>query len=82
MLDTVWKVQDFSVTHILREIKFGESRYTKTAVFAILRALKMVHLVNCSLQKVQIPKIQNSNPLNVVKTADFCTFRIPEIDFT
>ena len=33
---TVWKFQDFSVIQILREINFGESRSSKTAVFAIL----------------------------------------------
>ena len=31
---TMWKFQDFSVTHILREINFGESRSYKTVVFA------------------------------------------------
>ena len=50
---TVWKFQDFSVTQILREIKFEESRSAKTAVFAILEALNSVDLVNSSLQKVQ-----------------------------
>ena len=47
---------------ILREINLGESRSSKTAVFAILEALKFVNLANFSLQKVhkflQI-KIQN-----------------------
>ena len=32
---TVWKFQDFSVIHILREINFGEFRSSKNAVFAI-----------------------------------------------
>ena len=32
---TVWKIQDFSITQILREINFGEIRSAKTAVFAI-----------------------------------------------
>ena len=30
---TVWKLQDFSVIRILREISFGESHSSKTAVF-------------------------------------------------
>ena len=49
----VWKFQDFSVTQILREINFGECRTSKTAFFAILRALNFVNLLNYSLQIVQ-----------------------------
>ena len=30
---TVWNLTDFSVTQILREINFGESRSCKTAIF-------------------------------------------------
>ena len=36
---SMWKFQDFSVDQILREINFGESKSSKTAVFAILGAL-------------------------------------------
>ena len=36
------KFQDFTVTHILREINFGESRRSKSTVFAILRQLNIV----------------------------------------
>ena len=31
-LGTVWKFEDFSVIHILRETNFGESKSPKTAV--------------------------------------------------
>ena len=48
---TEWKLQDFSVTQILREINFGESGSSKTSVFAILGALNSVDLVNFSLEK-------------------------------
>ena len=51
--NTVWKFQDFSVTQILREIKVGESRSSKTAFFATFKALNFVNLMNFSLQKVQ-----------------------------
>ena len=47
---TVWTFQDFSVAQILREDKVGESRSTKTAIFAILEALNCVTLVSFSLQ--------------------------------
>ena len=50
---TVWKFQEFSVSQILREINFGESRSVETAIFAIFGALNSVDLVNCSIQKVQ-----------------------------
>ena len=57
--------QDFSVTQILREINFGESRSSKIAIFG---ALNFVDLVNISLQKVQkVMKNQNSEPLSVLK---------------
>ena len=49
----MWKCQDFSVNQILREINFVESRRYKTAVLAILGALKIIDLVNFSLQKIQ-----------------------------
>ena len=42
-----------SVTQILREINFGGSRNSKTAVFAICRTVNFVDLVNSSIQKVQ-----------------------------
>ena len=42
--EAVWKFQDFSVTQILREIKFGQFKSTKTVVFAILEALNLVDL--------------------------------------
>ena len=50
----VWKVQDFSVTQILREIIFGECNSAEIAIFAFFGALNSVYLViNSSLQKVQ-----------------------------
>ena len=49
----MWKFHDFSVTQILREINFAESRRSKTDVLAILEALKVIDLVNFSLQKMQ-----------------------------
>jgi len=49
----------FSITQILREINFWDSRSAKPVVFAISRAVKFVDLVEFSLQKVQkITKIK------------------------
>ena len=50
----MWKLQDFSVSQILREINFAESRTSKTALFAISGALNFVELVNFNVEKVQI----------------------------
>jgi len=66
-LCTVGKFHDFSVIQILREINLGESRSSKTAVFAIFWALKMIRLVDFKLQKVQNHNDQNLEPLNLLK---------------
>ena len=66
----MWKFQDFYITQILRETNLEDSKSAKTDVFAILRAVDFVHLVNCNLQPSESAKIhknQNSEPLNVVK---------------
>ena len=52
-IHTMWKFQYFSITQILRQINFWDTRSSKTASFAILGAVNFVHLVNISLQKVQ-----------------------------
>ena len=44
MLDTVWKVQDFSTIQILREINVGDSRSAKSAIFSHLEALNFSFL--------------------------------------
>ena len=60
---TMWKVQDISVSQILREINNGESRSYNTALFVILGALNFVNFVNLTLSNSA--KIQK--PLNVSK---------------
>ena len=61
------KFLDISITQILREINLGEFRSSKSTVFAILRALDFVDLVNFSLQKVErLIEDQNSESLNVL----------------
>ena len=46
---TVQIFHDFSITHILREIKYGGSRSSKNAVFAIFGALDFIDLVDIGL---------------------------------
>ena len=65
---SVWKIQNFSVTQILREINFGDSRSAKCAISTHSEGLNFVNLVDFSLQKVQkFIKNQVSEPLNVSK---------------
>ena len=56
---TEWKIQDFPVIQILREINFRDFRSSKTAIFSFLGAPNIANLVIFSLQ--------NSEPLNVFK---------------
>ena len=66
--NTVWKFQDFSITHILREINFGDSKMSKFDIFAIFGPLNLIDWVNLSFPKVQkFMKNQNSEPLNMSK---------------
>ena len=70
---------EISITKILREIDFGDSKSAKTAVFAILGALNFVHLVNISLSKVQkFMKIKIQNLL-MCKKADFALLETPKL---
>ena len=68
---TVWKFQDFCITEILREINFEYPRSAKSAVFAILGAVKFVHLANFSLQKVQKFIKSQFRASKCVKMVDF-----------
>ena len=63
----MWKFEDFSITQILREINFRESRRLQTAVFAKLRALNFVDLANLALKKCKKQKSHISKALNVIK---------------
>ena len=62
---TVWKLQDFSLTQLLREITFGESINSKNAVFAVLGTLNFVPLVNFRIQNAQ--KLINTQRLWMFK---------------
>ena len=48
----MWKFHDFSITQILREIKFGDSRSAKSAILSSLEAL------NCDFQKLHFLKAE------------------------
>ena len=68
---TEWKLQNFSVTPILREIKISESRVSKSAILTYLE----------SLESQDLPIGQNSEPLNLKKLNNL-TFANSKIDLT
>ena len=79
---TVWKFHDFSITQILREINFVDSRSAQSAISTHLDALNFdnndfLHFLKAEIYqifKIYIPK--NG------KNGSFYTSRIHKIDFT
>ena len=70
----MWKLQDFSVTQILREINLGESRSSKTAVFAIFWGSEF-----CSLggfQPTKIAKIHEKSNFRASKCVEMADFAL------
>jgi len=66
----VWKLQNFSVTRILRENNFGDSRSAKSAILTHLKALNFDFCVLFALfGGWKIPNQQNSKPLKWAKMA-------------
>ena len=56
---TVWIFHDFSITLILREINFRDSKSEKSAIFAILEALDFEFYEFLHLLKVEIYQINH-----------------------
>ena len=76
---TLWKFHDFSITQILREINFGDSRSAKSAILTHLEALnfdfnEFLHFLKAEFY--QINQIQSSKN---VKMAIFRISRIPNL---
>ena len=77
---TVCKFKDFPMIQILREINFGESRGSKTAVFAILGSLNFVNLLNFRLHKVQkLIILAKFRGPKMAKTADLELLDYPKL---
>ena len=53
----MWKFQDFSVTQILREINFGDSKSAKSAILAHLEALNFDFYVFLHFLKAEIDQL-------------------------
>ena len=54
---TVWKLQNFSITQILREIKVAKCRYPNSATFDYLEALNFDFYAFLYFLKAEIYKI-------------------------
>ena len=60
--DTMWKLQNFSVIQIIREIKIGQSTVSKVAIFRHLQALNFDFLWNLAFfEGSNSPNEQNSD---------------------
>ena len=57
MQHTVWKFQDFTITQILREINFWNSRSTKSAIFTQSEALNFEFYECLHILKVEISQM-------------------------
>ena len=79
---TVWKLQNFTITQILREIKVGKTRVSKSAILTHWEALHLdfydfLYLLKAAIH--QINKIQS--PKNG-KIGNSKIPRLSKIDFT
>ena len=76
------KLQSFSITQILREMIFWDSRSAKSAILTHLEALKFdfnefLHFQQAEIQQINIfQRPQNG------KNSTFRTSRLTKIDFT
>ena len=63
-LNTVWKLHDFSITQILREINFGDSRSAKSAILTHSEALNF-----CTFWKLKFTKSTKFRAPKIAKMA-------------
>ena len=57
IVSTVWKVHDFSITQILREINFGDSTSAKSAILTHLDVLNFAFYEILHFLKAEIYQI-------------------------
>ena len=65
----MWEFHDFSITHILREISFQDSRSAKSAISTHLEALNFDFCEFLHFLKVGIDQISHFRAPKVAKTA-------------
>ena len=79
----MWEFKDFSATHILYEIKFGQFEVPKAAISTIFKAaLNVEFLGTFDIFKCVIPKKSKFKAFKIVKTAVFDLLKSAKIDFS
>ena len=78
-MTTVWKFQKFSITQILREINFRDSRSAKSTILTHLEALNFDFYAFLHFLKAEI---YQTNTIQSPKNDNFSTSRFSKIDFT
>ena len=73
---------DFTITHILRENIFGDSRSAKSAILTHLEALNFDLYEFCTFRRLNLTNLTKIIAPNIVKTAMSRTSRFSKIDFT
>ena len=79
---TVWKLQNFSVTQILREIKVGEFRDSKSTILTHLVALNFDFYEFLHFVKAENDQKSRFRLSKIAKIGIFKTSRISKADFT
>ena len=65
----MWKFHDFSITQILREITFGDSRSAKSAILTHLEALNFDFYEFLHFMKADIYQLTKFRHPEIAKTA-------------
>ena len=65
----MWKFHDFSISQILREINFGDSRNAKSAILTYLEVLNVDFNEFLHFLKVEIYQISKTLSLQITKIA-------------
>ena len=67
---TVWKFQTFSITQILREINFWDSRSTKSTILPHLEAVNFDFYEFCTLDRLKLTKLTKIRSSKIAKKAE------------
>jgi len=78
----VWKFQNFSITQILREINFMDSRSAKSAILTNSEALNFDFYEFFHFMKAEIYQINKIQNLKNGKNGSFRMSRLSKINFT
>ena len=78
-IHTVWKLQNFSVAQILREIKFWNSRSLEFAIWAHLATEFWLFMTFWRLKFTKLTKLRATK---MAKMAFFRASKVTKIDFT